>query len=71
MQNPFRFGSVVTGHDFADRKREQVELARELAAGQNLFLLSPRRFGKTSLIVTLLDSLRSRGIQNSDAGPAS
>jgi AAA+ ATPase superfamily predicted ATPase len=62
MQNPFRFGSVVTGNDFADRKREQVELAKELASGQNLFLLSPRRFGKTSLIFTLLDTLRSRGM---------
>lgn len=62
MQNPFRFGSVVTGSDFADRKQELAELARELTDGQNLFLLSPRRFGKTSLIFTLLDTLRSRGM---------
>ncbi len=62
MDNPFKFGSVVTGSDFADRRRELAELARELSGGQHLFLLSPRRYGKTSLILTLLDRLRSRGM---------
>ena len=62
MDNPFKFGSVVTGSDFADRRRELAELARELGDGQHLFLLSPRRYGKTSLILSLLDRLRSRGL---------
>ena len=62
MQNPFRFGSVVTGEDFADRRRELAELGRELGAGQHVFLLSPRRYGKTSLILTLLGRLRSQGL---------
>jgi hypothetical protein len=62
MDNPFKFGSVVTGNDFADRRRELAELTRELSDGQHLFLLSPRRYGKTSLILTLLDRLRSRRI---------
>jgi AAA+ ATPase superfamily predicted ATPase len=60
MQNPFRFGSVVSGEDFADRRAELAELGRELAGGQHLFLLSPRRYGKTSLILTLLDRLRAQ-----------
>ena len=62
MQNPFRFGSVVAGPDFADRRREQLELARELQDGQALFLLSPRRYGKTSLLLALLERLRGRGL---------
>ncbi len=62
MNNPFKFGSVVTGSDFADRRRERAELAKELTDGQHLFLLSPRRFGKTSLILTVLDSLHSQGM---------
>jgi hypothetical protein len=62
MQNPFRFGSVVTGDDFADRRRELAELSRELRDGQHLFLLSPRRYGKTSLVLTLLDRLRATGM---------
>ncbi|MBP1780007.1 MAG: putative prokaryotic ATPase, partial [candidate division NC10 bacterium] len=62
MQNPFRFGSVVSGEDFADRRRELAELGRELAGGQHVFLLSPRRYGKTSLILTLLGRLRAQGL---------
>jgi AAA+ ATPase superfamily predicted ATPase len=62
VDNPFRFGAVVTGSDFADRRQELAELERELGEGQHLFLLSPRRYGKTSLILTLLDRLRSRGM---------
>jgi len=61
MQNPFKFGSVVTGQDFADRRRELAEITRELTDGQHLFLLSPRRYGKTSLILVALESLRARG----------
>ena len=62
MQNPFKFGSVVTGEDFADRRRELAEITRELTDGQHLFLLSPRRYGKTSLILAALERLRSSGI---------
>ena len=62
MENPFRFGSVVSGEDFADRRRELAELGRELAGGQHVFLLSPRRYGKTSLILTLLGRLRAQGL---------
>ena len=62
MQNPFRFGSVVSGEDFADRRRELADLGRELAGGQHVFLLSPRRYGKTSLILTLLERLRAQGL---------
>jgi hypothetical protein len=62
VQNPFRFGSVVTGEDFADRRSELAELGRELRDGQHLFLLSPRRYGKTSLILTLLERLRRQGL---------
>jgi len=62
MQNPFRFGAVVSGDDFADRRLELAELGRELRAGQHLFLLSPRRYGKTSLILTLLDRLHRQGL---------
>src|SRR5512132_3692769 len=62
MQNPFRFGSVVSGAEFADRQRELAELSRELSDGQHLFLLSPRRYGKASLVLALLARLRSRGL---------
>ncbi len=61
MKNPFRYGEVVTGEDFADRETELKELTRDLKAGQTIFLISPRRYGKTSLIMNALDTLQNEG----------
>jgi hypothetical protein len=61
MKNPFIYGEVVTGTDFADRETELETIIRELKAGQTIFLISPRRYGKTSLIVNALDKLQEEG----------
>ena len=47
MENPFKYGGVVLGVYFADRKRETNELKREMENLNRVFLVSPRRFGKT------------------------
>jgi AAA+ ATPase superfamily predicted ATPase len=50
LLNPFKFGTVVDGQFFTDRE-EQVEKISSFIKGENhLILISPRRFGKTSLI---------------------
>jgi len=61
MDNPFRYGEVVTGSDFADRREEQKETLQELRNNGRIFLISPRRYGKTSLIINVLDKLRKEG----------
>ncbi|HVW06861.1 MAG TPA: hypothetical protein VHB78_17785 [Vicinamibacterales bacterium] len=48
--NPFVYGEIVTTGAFADRETERDRLTRDLAAGQKVFLISPRRYGKSSLI---------------------
>jgi AAA+ ATPase superfamily predicted ATPase len=48
--NPFRFGAVATGDFFTDRKDESKEVLDVLDSGNHLILISPRRYGKTSLI---------------------
>ncbi len=48
--NPFRFGNVVTGEYFTNRKNEIKEIVSEIKAGQHIVLMSPRRYGKTSLV---------------------
>ena len=48
--NPFVYGEIVTAAAFADRIDERQRLARDLASGQKVFLISPRRYGKSSLI---------------------
>jgi AAA+ ATPase superfamily predicted ATPase len=50
MENPFKFGSVVDNKHFTDRINEQQEVKQVLNSSNHLILISPRRFGKTSLI---------------------
>ncbi|GFP38187.1 uncharacterized protein HKBW3S44_01867, partial [Candidatus Hakubella thermalkaliphila] len=61
MKNPFKYGEVVIGEDFADRQKELEELVRDLRDGQRIFLISPRRYGKTSLIMNSLMKLKEEG----------
>lgn len=60
-RNPFPYGRVVTGEDFADREQELEDLIRDLEAGQSILLTSPRRYGKTSLMVEVLRRMEELG----------
>jgi hypothetical protein len=62
MPNPFRFGTVVAGEDFANRENELGELTRRLKETVRVFLVAPRRYGKTSLIKNALDVLEKQGM---------
>ena len=62
MQNPFVYGEVVPRDAFADRDAELDRLVADLAAGQKVFLISPRRYGKSSLVRQALASLGRRGL---------
>ena len=55
--NPFIYGEIVTTPAFADREDERERLARDLAAAQKVFLISPRRYGKSSLIRDVMRGL--------------
>lgn len=50
MTNPFVYGEVVPTAAFVDREVELDRLAGDLKAGQKIFLISPRRYGKSSLV---------------------
>ena len=54
MINPFKYGGLVTGKDFADRESEMNEIVREIRSGTNIVLFSPRRMGKSSLLAELM-----------------
>jgi len=62
-ENPFVFGEVVSEPNFVDRTKELEQLVRDLSDGQKVFLLSPRRFGKSSLVAMALLKLRKRHIR--------
>jgi hypothetical protein len=48
--NPFRFGSLALDEAFTDREAELAELVADVRNGQDVVVLAPRRFGKTSLV---------------------
>jgi uncharacterized protein len=61
MDNPFVYGEVVPASAFVDREQELDRLTRDLLAGQKVFLISPRRYGKSSLIRQALAAVARRG----------
>lgn len=61
MQNPFVYGEVVPAAAFVNRVAELDRLVGDLAAGQKVFLISPRRYGKSSLIRHALAAMTRRG----------
>jgi AAA+ ATPase superfamily predicted ATPase len=50
MENPFKFGTIVDGEFFTDRREELKYVNQVLNSENHLVLISPRRFGKTSLV---------------------
>jgi AAA+ ATPase superfamily predicted ATPase len=55
-KNPFKFGTVVDGVYFTDREKELASINELLNSPNHLILISPRRFGKTSLVRKLINS---------------
>lgn len=57
--NPFVFGKVVTGDNFADRKELVKEMVLDVKSSQNLIIHGPRRLGKSSLMREVLRIMKS------------
>ncbi len=61
MENPFVYGEVVPAAAFVNRVAEIDRLVGDLASAQKVFLISPRRYGKSSLIRRALSAMARRG----------
>src|SRR5688572_32530554 len=61
MQNPFVYGEIVPAAAFVNRVVELDRLVGDLTAGQKIFLISPRRYGKSSLVRRALATMARRG----------
>jgi hypothetical protein len=61
MENPFVYGEVVPAAAFVDRVAELDRLIADLGAAQKVFLISPRRYGKSSLVRHALAAMSRRG----------
>jgi hypothetical protein len=62
-ENPFVFGEIVTETAFVDRVEELDQVIRDIKDRQKLFLLSPRRFGKSSLVAVAFERLKAEGFR--------
>lgn len=59
--NPFKFGPIVAGAYFTDREQERAALLSNMISGQNVTIISPRRYGKSSLINGAMEDFREQG----------
>lgn len=55
--NPFKFGSIVDDPFFTNRKKEISRITSILNSSNHLIIISPRRFGKSSLIFKVVNGL--------------
>ena len=62
MPNPFVYGEIVPRAAFVDREVELERLITDLGDGQKIFLISPRRYGKSSLVREALRVLAHRKV---------
>ena len=60
--NPFEFGRAVHADSIVDREEELRSLADAMHNGERLFLIGPRRFGKTSLLIVAQRQLEGEGV---------
>ena len=60
--NPFLLAGYLSPGYFCDREQETAKLASALKNGRNVTLTSPRRMGKTGLILHLFNRLEQEGI---------
>jgi hypothetical protein len=59
MNRLFPTGVPVLGRDLAGRKKEKERIGMLLRSGQSVVLYGPRRIGKTSIALTVLDELKA------------
>ena len=50
MNSPFKFGRIVTGKSFINRSEDIKRIRQNIESGINTMLISPRRWGKSSLM---------------------
>ncbi len=61
MENPFQYGKVVADPYFTDREEELNSLTQDVSGKYNVVLYSPRRYGKTSLLLKLANHMKDKG----------
>ena len=62
MENPFRFGGELNQDELVDRQEELQQVVETIRTGEKLFLIGPRRYGKTSLLHAASQVCQTQGV---------
>jgi uncharacterized protein len=57
MKSPFVYGKIASGDKFTDRENEAKKLSDNIVSHINTVLISPRRWGKSSLVARVAEAL--------------
>lgn len=60
MENPFKFGTLVEGEYFTGRVDEVRYICQLINSANHLVLISPRRFGKSSVVAKAIKESRRK-----------
>ena len=63
MNSPFKYGKIVTGENFINRTEDIGRIQGNISSGINTILISPRRWGKSSLIKQIEALNRDKNIR--------
>src|SRR3954463_2467511 len=63
MVTPFNFGRAVKNEYFTNREQEVKRLTQNFENGINTIILSPRRWGKSSLVEKVAQQVRSKTLR--------
>lgn len=63
MDSPFNYGKLAEGFYYTNRDKEAAWLEQQISAGINTMLISPRRWGKTSLVQYVTHRMKRKNKQ--------
>lgn len=63
IENPFEFGRAVEDEYFTDRINDAKHLEANLTHGINTIIISPRRWGKTSLVKKVISQSKRKDVK--------
>lgn len=61
MRNPFPYGRELSADELVDREEELEAIRRAVRNREKLFVIGPRRYGKTSLLAAAAEGIEAGG----------
>ncbi len=61
MKNPFEYGRILDSRELVNRQEELKAVDAVIEASGKMFLIGPRRFGKTSLLKVAAEKRKKKG----------